>query len=94
MDKLIDLEMDDESILDAPVPAPERSNYPYGLRICLTDKECAKLGLDPHEVSTGDYLTFKAEACVTCVSCNDGGDYGHSDRVELQIEKMSPIDEE
>lgn len=94
MDKLVDLEMDDEATLDAPMPiAAERQTYPYGLRICLTEKECEKLGLDPHECEKGHYLTFKAMACVTSCSCTDG-EYGHSDRVELQIEKMSVVDED
>ena len=36
--RLVDMEMDDESQLDAPMPIAmsEKPRYPYGLRICFS----------------------------------------------------------
>lgn len=85
MGKLVDLEMDDERQLDHPMPIamPQRSRYPYGLRICLCDDELKKLGLDT-DCDEGDYLDIRAFATVTSVHKENG-----ANRVELQIEKMS-----
>lgn len=82
------MELDDDDKLDAPMPypMPDKPDYPYGLRICLTDKELAKLGID-HDCDVGDSITFGAKAKVTSKTCTDG-DGGHSCRVELQITDM------
>lgn len=82
---LVDMEMDDEDKFDAtgPIPLPEKPTFPYGLKICLTEKELAKLDLSD-DCSIGDYIDIRAFACVTSVSKTDTGT-----RVELQIERMS-----
>lgn len=88
--KMVDMEMDDEDALDTvcPIPMPERPRYPYGLRICLTDKELAKLGLEA-DCDIGDVIDLRAFAVVT--SCSQNKTEGGEDecRVELQIEKLA-----
>jgi len=82
--KLADMEMDDEDVLDTitPIPMPERSRYPYGLRICLCEGELKKLDLGLPSV--GDVIDLRAFAEVTSVSDGEGGR-----RVELQIQKIA-----
>ena len=86
--KLIDMEMDDEDKLDAPMPIAmdEKPEYPYGLRICLCDAELTKLGLDLPDI--GDIIDLRAFAVVTSVSASDS-EHGTSRRVELQIQKIA-----
>lgn len=86
---LVDMELDDESKLDAvmPYPMPDKPDYPYGLRICLTHTELKKLGLEA-DCEIGDYLDLRAFATVTSISMNDGPE-GQTCRVELQIEKLA-----
>lgn len=85
MAKLVDMEMDDERQFDHPTPIAmsNRARFPYGLRICLCDDELKKLGLDVN-CDEGDFLDIRAFATVTSVHKEHG-----SNRVELQIEKMS-----
>jgi hypothetical protein len=92
--KLIDMEMDDEDVLDHPMPIsmPERASYPYGLRICLTHRELKKLGLDA-DCEVGDMIDLRAFATVTSVSTSDDGNSGAQCRIELQIEKLAVEDE-
>lgn len=86
--KLVDMELDDEDKLDAVTPIPTaRPDYPYGLRICLTDKELAKLGLSD-DCEVGDMIDMRCFGTVTSFSKNDSGE-GSSCRVEIQIEKMA-----
>lgn len=75
--------------LDMPYPmeAP-KPEYPYGLSICLTDKELAKLGLDPEEATIGGVVHLHALACITSVNIQKRDD-GSTCRVELQIEKLA-----
>jgi len=91
--KLVDMEMDDEEKLDAmcPMPMSERPNYPYGLRICLTHKELAKLGLEA-DCNVGDLIDLRCFAEVTSISKSDSGN-GEDCRIELQIQKMACEDE-
>jgi hypothetical protein len=86
--RLVDMEMDDESQLDAPMPIAmsEKPRYPYGLRICFSEEELKKLDLEIPEI--GDMIDMRCFATVTSVSMNDG-EYGKTCRVELQIEKIS-----
>jgi hypothetical protein len=86
--KLVDMELDDEDKMDTamPISMPSAPDYPYGLRICLSEKELEKLGLPVPGV--GDYLDLRAFACVTSVSC-DSTSSGDRCRVELQIEKIA-----
>ena len=83
---MVSMELDDESKLDAtgPFPLPEKPDYPYGLRICLTHEEFDKLGLDPSEAFVGGICHLHALARITSVSANDSGS-GATCRVEMQI---------
>lgn len=86
--KLIDLELDDEDQMDACLPMPcDRPRYPYGTRICLTEKELEKLGLEA-DCDIGDVIDIRCFATVTSVSKNET-ESGCTSRVELQIEKMA-----
>lgn len=86
---MVDMEMDDEEMGDMAMPMPikERPRYPYGLRICLTDAELAKLNLDPKDAFVGGMVHIHAMACITSMSCNDTED-GQCCRVELELQKM------
>lgn len=88
--KMVDMEMDDESALDAPMPYPmaDKPRYPYGLRICLCSEDLKKLDLDA-DCEVGDTLEFRAIGRVTSVSKSDDSMMGPQSRVELQIEQMS-----
>lgn len=82
--KLVDLELDDESKVDAVMPMPvDVPDYPYGLRICLTNRELEKLGLDT-DVEEGDMIDIRCFGSVRCVTKANG-----DCRVEIQIEKMA-----
>jgi len=87
--KLVDMELDDESQLNAamPIAMPDKPRYPYGLRICLTHEELAKLGLEA-DCEIGDVIDLRAFAVVTSVSVNET-ESGKNCRVELQIEKLA-----
>lgn len=84
------MELDDESKLDAvmPIPMPEKPDFPYGLKICLTSKEFEKLELDPAAAFVGGMVHGHFMARVTSVSSNDG-EHGSDCRVELQIEDLA-----
>lgn len=87
--RMVDMELSDDAQLDAvmPIPMPEKPKYPYGLRICLTEDELEKLGLEA-DCEIGDVIDLRAFAVVTCVSQNET-DNGKCARVELQIQKLS-----
>lgn len=91
--KLVDMELDDDDKMDAvmPYPMPDKPDYPYGLRICLTHAELQKLGLEA-DCEVGDYLDLRAFATVTSVTKTEGSD-GPCCRVEMQIEKLAVEDE-
>ena len=87
--KLVDMEMDDDEKLDRAIPdMPSKPDYPWGLRISLTEKELKKLELDA-DCDIGDMIDLRAFAVVTSVSKNkmDGGE--ECCRVELQIQKLA-----
>lgn len=90
--KLIDMELNDESKLDAvmPIAMQMRPDYPYGLQITLCDEQLEKLGLGD-DCEKDDAVRFEAYAVVTNVSRNDGT-MGKSCRVELQIRKMKVLE--
>ena len=92
--KMTSMEFDDEDQLDAimPIPMPEKPKYPFGLRICLTEKELDKLGLEP-DCDVGDIIDLRAFARVTSVSSNEMEGGKCCCRVELQIVSMSVEDE-
>lgn len=89
MRTMTSMELDDEEKLDftSPIAMPDKPDFPYGLRISLTEKEFAKLKLDPSDCKVGEIFHGFFMARVTCVSSNDSGD-GQCCRVEAQIEDL------
>ena len=62
--------------------------FPYGLRISLTQAEFDKLGLDPANAFVGAIFHGHFMARVTsCSSCENAED-GKTSRVEAQIEDL------
>jgi hypothetical protein len=91
--RMVDMELDDEEKLDAvmPIAMPDRPDYPYGLRICLTQRELTKLGLEA-DCEIGDLIDIRAFGEVTSISKNDGPN-GPDCRVEIQLQRLSLEDE-
>jgi hypothetical protein len=91
--KMVSMEYDDEDSLDAtcPMPVSERPRFPYGLRICLTHKELAKLNLQP-DCDVGDIIDLRAFGRVTSISQNET-EGGMECRVEIQLEELALEDE-
>ncbi len=91
MIELKSMELDDEDKQDTvtPYPMPDKPDFPYGLRISLTDKEFEKLGIDEQSAEVGGTVHLHAMARITSVNHtqNDGGD--KCCRVELQIESLA-----
>ena len=82
---LVDMELSDEEKLDAVLPMPmDKPDYPCGLRICLTEQELEKLGLDD-SCDIGDMIDLRCFAVVTSCSKTDVG----CCRIELQITHMA-----
>jgi len=91
---MVSMEMDDEEKEDftSPMPCPT-PDYPYGLKICLTQDEFKKLNIDPSEAFVGGIVHIHALARITSVSISDDAATSYSDggprcRVEFQIEDM------
>lgn len=83
------LEYDDEDKIDfsSPIPMSERPEFPYGARICLTDKEFEKMKMTPAdtaEMAVGGMIHGHFMAKITSVSA-DATEDGEHRRVELQI---------
>lgn len=72
---------------------PRDDDYPYGLSICVTHDELAKLDLDD-ECEVGDMVSFCAIARVTSVSKSESETSGKTCRIELQITHMGVDDVE
>lgn len=87
---MVSMELDDEDQLDhpAPLPLPEKPEFPYGLRICLTEKEFEKLDIDPADAFVGGIFHLHGLARITSVSSSDGN-MGKCFRVEAQIEDLA-----
>lgn len=90
--KLVDMAYDDEESYETamPISMPDKPDYPYGLRICLSEKELKKLGLDSAEAAEGMGGTVRGQfvAKITSASVDvREGDETHS-RIELQITEM------
>ncbi len=85
------MELDDEQKLDAvqPIPMPDKPDYPYGLRITLTEKELKKLDLDPEEACIDGIVHLHALARITSVSRDSVNKGEERCRVELQIEDLA-----
>jgi hypothetical protein len=88
MRHMTDMELDDDDKLDAAMPAMAmRPDYPYGLRISLTEKDLAKMGLDHEEAEVGGTVHIFGMAEITSVSKTDDGN-GKCCRIEMQIQKL------
>ncbi len=90
LNPMVDMELDDEDKLDAamPIPMPAKPDYPFGLRICLTEKELEKLDLDHSEAFVGGTIHGKFMGRITSVS-EDAREGGSSCRIEIQIERLA-----
>jgi hypothetical protein len=90
--KPVSMELDDEEKFDAvqPIKMSDKPDFPYGLRICLTHVELAKLHLDIADCERGDCLDIVARCRVTDRETRDGPG-GPSCRVELQIETIEDM---
>jgi len=95
MISMVSLELTDDEKYDSssPIPMPDKPDYPYGMKICLTDAEIEKLGIDPAEATVGGKFMMQGLACITSVSCNDGPD-GKCWRLEAQIEDLGILGED
>ena len=100
--KMVSLEMTEadkeEKVAETangPAAVAAIPNVPWGLRICLTEVELEKLGLDPMKVEceVGDTCHIFALAKVTSVSHEDTG-MGPKCRIELSITDMAVEDED
>ncbi len=79
--------------MDLAVPdIASKPDYPWGLRISLTEKELDKLGMKA-DCRIGDMLDMRCFAVVTSVSTHQAGGKDCA-RVELQIQKMAVEDEQ
>lgn len=87
---MTDMELDDESQLDAamPIAMSEKPRYPYGLQLCLTDEEFAKLGLDSDDAVEGGIVHGHFLARISSVTRTER-DGEKSCRCELQIEDLA-----
>lgn len=90
--KFVDMELDDEDSMDTVCPIPcDKPKWPYGLRICLTHTELAKLKLEP-DCEVGDMIDLRCFGEVTSISISDG-EGGKQCRVEIQFQKIALEDE-
>jgi hypothetical protein len=89
--QLADMAMTPEERADWGVPsaAADAPEYPYGLRVCLTDGELEKLGLDVRDAEIGDMIDMRAFGIVTSISSNQKSDGTACCRVEIQIQKLA-----
>ena len=84
------MELSDDDKMDAvmPIAMPDKPDFPYGLRITLTDKELDKLDLDHADAEVGGLVHMFAMARITSVSENEMNGGEKCCRVELQIESL------
>lgn len=91
--RFVDMELDDEDKMDCAVPCtatPDKSmmpEYPWGLRLSLTDSDLKKLGIT-EPMATGGMLHGHFMASVTSSSEEEMRDGSKKCRVELQIKQM------
>lgn len=85
------MELDDSDKLEETFPAGDIKNvpdYPWGLRICLTQKELEKLQLDPEDAFVGGTIHGHFLAEITSASIEQrNGD--QTCRIELQITNLA-----
>lgn len=86
---MVSMELDDEDKIDAPMPyaMPDKPDYPYGLRICLTHEELDKLGFSHEDMIVGGTIHLHALGQITSVSSIDKENELQA-RVEIQIENL------
>lgn len=87
---MVSMELTDDEKLDAvtPIAMPDKPEFPYGMRICLTEAEFEKLKIDPAEAFVGGTFHLFGMARITNVSESDGPN-GKTCRVECQIEDLA-----
>ena len=89
----VSMERTDDEKLDAlPTLAPalkDQPDYPYGLRISLTQSELDKLGLDVSTVKINDIIDMRCFARVRSTSSDMDEGGKPCCRVELQITDMA-----
>lgn len=84
------MELDDESKLDAVMPIETaKPDYPWGLRISLTEEELGKLDLDHKDAQVGGVFHLHGLARITSVSVNKNSDGKETCRIEAQIEDLA-----
>lgn len=88
---MVSMELSEDESHDAymPIPMSEKPKYPFGLKICLTNAELDKLGIDPAEAFVGGIFHLHALAEITCVSCNEMEDSEKQYRVEATLTAMA-----
>lgn len=86
--RLVDLALSQEEKheTDMPLVSPGGENYPWGLRLTLTEVELEKLGMSG-DCEVGDMLDIRCFATVCSIAKSDGPT-GPTCRIELQVEKM------
>lgn len=87
--RMVNMELADDDKLDmvCPPALEDMPDYPYGLRITLTHRECEKLDLEP-DCCVGDVIDLRCFARVTSISSNETTG-GPECRIELQITDMA-----
>ena len=91
--QFVDMRMDPNRDTDMDLPmVPRTPDYPFGLRICLTHDELAKLGIED-DPDVGDLLHMEIMAEVTSYT-NSDGESGPQRRVELQIKMIAHAENE
>lgn len=91
---MVSMELDDEDKHDAcqPISMPDKPDFPYGLRISLTETEIDKLDLDHASLQVGGLIHLHGFARITSVGYSEHrseGGGGKSQYCELQIEDLS-----
>lgn len=79
---------EDESEKDTS-PLMQDNKYPYGLRICLTQDELEKLGVDHSDWEIGATFHLHAFAKVTSISENEVAGGEKTCSVSLQITHLA-----
>ena len=83
------MELDDDEKIDHTIAMPPlKPDFPYGLKIALTEKEFEKLGLDSSVAEVGCMVHGHFMGRITSVNQNQDDDGEQCCRVEIQIEDL------